>query len=156
MANALAIQHSQQIEDGYCLPACIQMGLAYLGIVRSQQEIARIIKIRRGFGAGAPNVTNLQTKQIAVAYYVHGTIKDIHQKLRDGYPSIVFIQAGELPYWRNVSAQHAVLVVGLDGNTIYLHDPALNNGPTHVTLGDFLLAWDEMDNRYAVISESRD
>ena len=152
MANDLSILHSQQIEDGYCLPACAQMALAYLGIFRSQQEIGRILKIRRGFGTPAPNIGNLHSQQVEVRYHIAGTLDEISQCLQNKIPIIAFIQAGELPHWQGIRAQHAVLIVGISEQNVTLHDPAFAHGPTTVLIGDFLLAWDEMDNRYALIT----
>jgi uncharacterized protein YvpB len=46
----------------------------------------------------------------------------------------------ELPYWQ-ISTDHAVLVVGMDGQRVYLHDPAFANAPIQVSMGAFELAW---------------
>ncbi|MBK8050377.1 MAG: hypothetical protein IPK16_26700 [Anaerolineales bacterium] len=62
-------------------------------------------------------------------------------------------KAAELPHWHGHQAQHAVLVVGIEHQALYLHDPALPDGPTAVSIDDFLLAWQEMDNRYAVLEK---
>ncbi len=73
-------------------------------------------------------------------------------------PVIVFLDAGELPHWHKYDftqrpvIQHAVVVVGLASQTIYLMDPALKTGPTPTPIGDFMLAWDEMDNYYATLT----
>ncbi|MBE7469862.1 MAG: hypothetical protein DPW09_20670 [Anaerolineae bacterium] len=40
MSNSLPIPHRPQLADGYCLPACVQMVLAYWGIERDQAELA--------------------------------------------------------------------------------------------------------------------
>lgn len=152
MANILSVRHSRQLEDGYCLPACAQMALAYLGISRSQKDIGRALRLRAGFGAPASQIVNLSSRQTEVFYRVGGTIDDILDCLRRDTPVIAFVQAGELPQWRGMLMQHAVLVVALDGTRIYMHDPALDQGPIEILLDDFLLAWDEMDSRYAVIA----
>jgi ABC-type bacteriocin/lantibiotic exporter with double-glycine peptidase domain len=133
------------------LPACAQMALAYLGITRSQQDIGRTLKVRREFGVPASQVVALQTREIAVQYHVEGTLTDLRNWLAEQVPLIVFIQAGELPHWTGRRFQHAVLVTGMDNETVLLHDPALAEGPTSVPISDFLLAWDEMDHRFAVI-----
>ena len=64
---------------------------------------------------------------------------------------IAFVQAGELHQWHGRRAQHAVLLVGADAQEIHIHDPALTYGPIEVTIDEFLIAWQEMDNRYAVL-----
>ncbi|MEX1021132.1 MAG: C39 family peptidase [Litorilinea sp.] len=151
VATGLLVQHSQQIEFGYCLPACAQMALSYLGISRSQQEIGRTLTVRKGIGVPASQVVSLQTREIATQYYIEGTLTNVRNWLEKQVPVIAFIQAGELPHWTGNRFQHAVLVSGMDDSTVWLHDPALADGPTGVPLADFLLAWDEIDHRFAVI-----
>lgn len=129
------------------------MALAYLGIFRSQQEIARALKTRRGFGTPASSIVNLRSQHIEALYRVGGSPDAIQHWLQNSHPVIAFIQAGELPHWHGIRAQHAILVVGVDEQEIFLHDPAIDDGPITVPIGDFLLAWDELDNRYAVITK---
>lgn len=61
------------------------------------------------------------------------------------------MQAGELPHWRGIKSQHALFVVGFENQELSIHDPGLDHGPVIVPLDDFLLAWDEMDARCAII-----
>jgi hypothetical protein len=129
------------------------MALAHLGVSRSQEALAHVLRLRADYGAPAPNVTSLRSRQIEVAYHIHGTWDDIRQWIQNGVPIIAFVQAGELPHWHGMEAQHAVLVVGIEERSVYLHDPALAEGPIAVSADDFGLAWDEMDNRYAVITK---
>lgn len=151
MANSLSIPHSQQIEDGYCLPACAQMALVHLGISRSQENLGRTLKIRKGFGVPASTIVNLSSRELDVVYQTGGTLDVLRNWMQKGIPVITCVQAGELPHWQKINAQHAVLVVGLDEVEVYIHDPALPQGIVAVSVGDFLLAWDEMEYRYAVI-----
>jgi predicted double-glycine peptidase len=129
------------------------MVLAYLGIVRSQADLARVFQVRSGFGAPARNILNLRSRQIEVTYQTNGTWEDIRLWLQRQLPVIACVQAGELPHWQGIQAQHAVVVVGLDEDTVHLHDPALDHGPVAVPTGDFWLAWDEMEDRYAVLTK---
>lgn len=39
--NSLPVPHRLQKQDGYCLPACVEMVLAYLGISASQEQFPR-------------------------------------------------------------------------------------------------------------------
>ncbi|RMF26161.1 MAG: hypothetical protein D6759_20150 [Chloroflexi bacterium] len=43
MSHPLPIPHFQQSTDGYCLPACVRMVLAYLQIERSEAEISHLL-----------------------------------------------------------------------------------------------------------------
>jgi len=58
-----------------------------------------------------------------------------------------------LPGWGNVRTQHTVLITSIGAEQITYHDPALTSGPASASLAEFLLAWSEMDNRAAFISE---
>ncbi|MEZ4732190.1 MAG: hypothetical protein R3E79_34160 [Caldilineaceae bacterium] len=52
----------------------------------------------------------------------------------------------------NKVADHAVVVVGFDEQSIYLHDPEFAESPINVSYGDFDLAWLEHDEMYAVLT----
>jgi hypothetical protein len=89
-----------------------------------------------------------------------GTIAALASHLQVGLPVVVDVVPGELPYWQartdivdleKVTA-HAVIVVGLDDQTLYVNDPDFEVAPQEVSLGDFDLAWQARDYRYAVIS----
>ncbi len=43
MSGILSVPHFRQSVDGYCLPACARMVLAYLGINRSEAEISQVL-----------------------------------------------------------------------------------------------------------------
>ena len=57
----------------------------------------------------------------------------------------------QLPYWRGEDFAHAAVVVGMEADYVYLHDPAVAVYPLRVGLGDFDLAWLERDEEYAVL-----
>jgi predicted double-glycine peptidase len=127
------------------------MVLDSLGHPRSQAEIARSLGFREGFGAPASRIAKLRIRGIAPQYVVDGTPEQLNSWLEQGVPVIAFVQAGELPQWEGCRAQHAVLLVGTDRHEVHMHDPAMPYGPIRVDMDDFLLAWQEMDNRYAVL-----
>jgi len=68
---------------------------------------------------------------------------------------IVSVRTGELPYWEE-DVPHAVVVVGIDTATevAYVNDPAFEHAPIAVPVGDFVLAWDALGNRCAMIGRS--
>lgn len=129
------------------------MLLDFHGKTRSQAEIARTLGFRTGFGVAASRVAKLRIRGIFSEYGVDGTLALIRTWLWQDIPVIAFVQAGELPHWQGHRAQHAVLLVGIDRQDVYMHDPALPEGPMAVPIDDFLLAWQEMDNRYAVLKK---
>jgi hypothetical protein len=122
VAELLNVPFNHQKAHGYCLPACAQMALAYLGIARSQEELARTLG------------------------------DDLRYWLEQKAPIIAFVHTGLLAYWQGQVAQHAVIIVGIDEQTVYLLDSAKTENAVAVLLDEFLLAWDEMEFAFAVIT----
>ncbi|MEZ4657648.1 MAG: papain-like cysteine protease family protein [Caldilineaceae bacterium] len=70
--------------------------------------------------------------------------------LSEQKPIIVSVDTGELPYWPQ-AADHAIVVVGMDNDTVIVQDPAFENPYIAIPVGDFDLAWLAKDERYAVL-----
>lgn len=69
MALRPLINHVQQIDWGYCLPACAEMALAQLEVNVSQQRLAKQLGTVAKIGTPFPNVQRLvklglQVKQL--------------------------------------------------------------------------------------------
>ncbi len=64
MANVLSVPHFRQESDGYCLPACAQMVLSYLGVVRSQADLARQLGARPNIGTPHSHLTRLTSPEL--------------------------------------------------------------------------------------------
>ena len=152
MAANLPLPHRPQQGDGYCLPACVQMVFAYLGISRTQDTIAKTLRLDPPFGTRHSNIKKLASAKIKVTYEA-GDLAVLHLWLDQGVPVIVFVQAGDLPHWSGQNFQHAIVVVGIEEQTVYLMDPALDSGPTAVDEGAFMLAWSWMDYMYATLTQ---
>jgi len=154
VARILNVAHSRQETETGCLTACAQMVLNYLGIQRSQDELARQMHSIPHVGTVGRNILNLQSPGLHVIY-THGTLEHLQLWLAQEMPTIALVQTVELPYWGKIQARHAVVVVGLDEESVYLLDPARDPEIIAVSCGDFALAWEEwMDGRYAVIARA--
>lgn len=147
----LAIPHRTEAFAGACLPACLQMALAYFGVNRSQEQIASQIGHIAGAGTPARYVTRLVVPGIEISYTAKGSLEGIGRCLDRKQISILFVRTGELPYWEDDTA-HAVLVVGMDQTTIWVHDPAFDKAPIPVPIDDLSLAWYEMGNAWAQVA----
>ena len=79
-----------------------------------------------------------------------GEIETLRSHLESGLPPIAFVATSELSYW-NERAAHAVVVVGLDDDTIYLNDPAFAESPKRISIDEFLLAWIDLEQLYGLI-----
>ena len=131
-----------------CLPACVAMLSAYLGQEISQERLAREMGTR-DFGTPAPRIRRLKRMGFSVTYE-SGSVDLLRRQVRSDIPTIVFVWTGELPYWR-VSTPHAVVVVAVTDETIYVNDPAFDAAPQEIPIDDFVLAWSEFDYRYATV-----
>ncbi len=149
MSTILQVPHRLQLADGYCLPACVQMVLAYWGIEVDQTRLARQLGLIRGAGVPASRLHRLSSRRLAVSYQ-SGSLAGLSLAIHQGIPPIALVYTGELPYW-HYAAAHAVVVVGIEQGVVTLNDPGQQRGAIEVAAGDFLLAWDEMANLYALI-----
>jgi ABC-type bacteriocin/lantibiotic exporter with double-glycine peptidase domain len=152
MPNVLAVPHRRQETRSGCLPACVQMVLAYQGIVRSQAELGRLMGTHPLVGTPYSHIVRLRSAEISVAYQRASELDDLAGWLARELPVIAFVQMRELPHWQGHWSQHAVVVVGLGRETVHILDPAAPAQVIAVASGDFLLAWEEMDLAYAVIA----
>jgi ABC-type bacteriocin/lantibiotic exporter with double-glycine peptidase domain len=150
MAKRLPVPYYKQNEPGHCLAACAQMVLAFHGISRSQDDLAKQLSIKPSLGAPARNIQQLASNEIAVTYE-EGSLEHLRAWLMSGLPVIAFVQAGELLHWRGEFFQHAVVVIGLEESTVWLLDPDMDATPIATPVDEFMLAWGEMDYLYAAM-----
>lgn len=147
----LPVNPIKQHAPGECLPVCVKMVLDYLGIQCEYNQLVRTLRTHSGYGTPFSNIQALQKLGIPVRYQT-GTWQDLYQALQQGWPSIVPVHTRELAYWENVSVRHAVVVVGMDSEYIYLNDPEFDNAPIQASLGDFDLAWFEQEEVYVILA----
>lgn len=152
MGVNLSLQHSPEQDDGYCLPACAQMVLAHLGVSVTQDALAKTLKLYPFVGTRHSNIKKLASATIKVTHE-EGDLTVIRRWLEQGTPVIVFVQGGDLPHWSGKFSQHAVVVVGIENNLIYIMDSALPDGPTPVDEESFMLAWSWFDYYYATLTQ---
>lgn len=147
----LSVPHRLQLDDGYCLAACVEMVLAYYDLALDQASIAEQIGIIRGLGAAAFNILRLRIPGMRVTYQ-RGEPADLPDALSRRVPPILSVFTAELPYW-NVESLHALVLTGIRDEIAFVNDPAFPE-PMQVSLNDLLLAWDERDNSIAFIQPS--
>jgi len=146
----LSVPHLQQRKDGECLAACALMVLGYNGKPPRYEQALRLLNIS---DSGTPHskLRQLEALNVRVIVETNGTLTQLQSWLRQNHPCIVAVDTGELPYWEGVQLQHAVVVVGIDENYVYLNDPAMDYSPIQVSIGDFDLAWFNQEERYGVL-----
>ena len=124
---------------------------AYLGRPISQQHLARLFDTQ-DFGTPASRIRRLDQLGFSVIYE-SGSVPLLWHQIESGVPCIVFVWTGDLPYW-SVSTPHAIVVIAITDDAVWVNDPAFDAAPQKVPLGDFELAWSEFDYRCAVIMRS--
>lgn len=149
--NLLPVPHRKQRRQADCLAACAAMVLEYWKRPVGYARLMALLGIQ-DFGAPSSNIQRLADLGLSVCFS-QGALADLEAHLARDEPCIVFLRTGELPYWTEDTG-HAVVVVGLDSDSVYLNDPAFDRAPQRVSRGDFLLAWLEFDYDYAVITSN--
>ncbi len=148
MPRLLSVEHHQQVERAGCLAACAQMALQHIGVSQSQAQLNRLLGLTP---AGVPSSRIQRLNGLAAkVVYTSGDETALKEAINRGIPPIIFVDTGELPYWK-VRLRHAVLVVGYDEAQVYLNDPDQHIAPIAVSWGDLMLAWSEFDYKYALI-----
>ena len=151
--HLLPVIHWKQAHLADCVSACAKMVLDYIGKPINYDRLLHLLKVMPDVGAPARNVLNLTRLGLDV-FYRQGTLDEIQQHLIDNKPCIAFVDTRELPYW-DESTAHAIVVVGIDDDSIYVNDPAFESAPQIISHGDFLLAWLGSDEFYAVIQKRK-
>jgi len=149
----LAVTHFIQAQRADCVATCAKMALDYIGQPVNYDRLLHLLRIDPEYGTPARNILRLSELGVDVLYN-RGTLDDVRGHLMADRPCIAFVNTGELPYWKEATG-HAVVVIGIDDEVIYLNDPAFAAAPQTVSQDDFWLAWMEMEEYYAVIQKRR-
>lgn len=141
MPNLLSLPHFQQSADGYCLPACARMVLAYLGINRSEPEISRTLGTQL-WGTPSFAIQRLADAKIEVVYR-EWSVSDLIATLTAEQPVITFVRTGFPDYYQDDFA-HTVVATGVSQDKqFWIHDPLQVAGPVVVSWNGLLAAWAE-------------
>jgi hypothetical protein len=126
------------------------MVLASLGDEYSEAKLAKAMGSFE-FGTPASRVTRLDKLGYQVKFGP-SSLKELQTCLEQGLFPIVFVYADFLP-WADFEGFHALVLAEVTTTDVALLDPALDNGPTQLSIDGFLLAWEEFDSLAAVISK---
>lgn len=146
---SLPITHFPQRQPGECLAACAAMVLDYLNVPFDYPALVTQLRLRPRLGAPFRNLRHLETLGVKVLVE-RGDLETLRACLEHGLPPITLVDTSQLPYWTEATA-HAVVVVGLEGNQIYLNDPNFPDAPKVIPTNEFELAWIDLDQFYALI-----
>lgn len=143
----LPVLHRQQHQQSDCLVACAAMVLDYLQVPVNYARLAKLLQTDP-FGTVFRKIQNLEAFGLHILIEA-GSVEKLRFHLENGLPCIVPVQTH--PLSNEESTNHAVVVVGLEEDSIHINDPAFPTAPQIVTLAEFDLMWLEHDYFYAVI-----
>lgn len=103
-------------------------------------------------GAGTPGfrLHKLASRRWHVAYS-EGELPDLAAALQNDIPPIALVRTADLQYWGALNFAHAVVLVAITEEDVWVHDPGQEQATIKVSLGNFALAWDAMGNLYGTI-----
>jgi len=67
------------------------------------------------------------------------------QWLQEDSPPISFVSTGLLSYWQ-AECLHALVVVGIEEQQVFVHDPAFDAAPLTIPRDEVLAAWGELSH----------
>ena len=145
----LSVPLLRQRDRTDCLPTCVEMVVAYFGQTVSPDWLRQALEAT---DIGTPGFKSLRLRHYGydVTYIPATDERPLVEALNAGIPPIALILTRNLSYWRYHTA-HAVVVIELDPLTVTLNDPAFPDAPRQVPYDEFMLAWSDYDQLYAIV-----
>ena len=145
----LSVPHYQQSTPYTCLPACVQMILAFRGQYHTEAELAQAFNTVPLLGTLPENVaSSLEGMGYHALWFENATLDRMRALLDHGWPIFTLLRAADLPY--GTAGVHTVVVVGLAGGEITFLDPAQTHKTT-MKESDFVQAWSKLDHQGIVV-----
>jgi len=127
------------------------MVCAYWQVEVKYRDLLDVLEIEPDAGTPFSKIRYLSRLGLSVHHWRYGRMIELYRFLAEGWPCIVSVRTGELHYWQT-DTFHTLTVVGMTETHILAHDSDLSYGPAKIPIGDFELAWLEMDEAFAVIT----
>lgn len=144
----LPVPHHSQQGAADCLAACLAM---ILDFHEQSVEYDRLLSLLDIGPIGAPRRNIVRAVRFGVdVIYREATMSILVDYVQSGEPVIAFVDTNELPYWTS-GTNHAVVVIGVQDDALFVNDPASEADPIRVTMGDFELAWLNADYMCAIV-----
>lgn len=134
-----------------CVPACLSMVLAYQGVTLDEEELCNLLDTQLA-GTEVWNVLLLEKHIPNCQVELDSTSFDrLQESLAANVPSITFVATRHLGYWQRDTI-HAVVVVGITDDEVYVNDPSFPDAPRSVSRTEFGTAWSELDFLTAIVT----
>lgn len=145
----LSVPFYRQEHAHTCVPACLRMVLDFFGTALTEDELAercgttllgtgRVELAQAAIGLGL-------TAQLAD----HLARDDVQTQLSQGRPVIAWLDPSLL-YPGVFGCTHAVVIVGLESNTVHYHDPK-TGADVAVAWPQFHAAWDRRQRKGVIL-----
>lgn len=136
-----------------CVPAALRMVLAFQGVAFEEEELCNLLETQQ-VGTEVLNVLLLNQRLARChAEVVSASLDDLARWLQEGIPPVVFVSTVPLSYWKT-ECLHALVVVGVEEQSVFVHDPAFEIVPLTIPRDEFLAAWGELAQLTALIRVS--
>jgi len=149
--NLLPVKPFQEtLHGGFCGPACLKMVLDYYGVNKTEEELAILCNTATDLGT---DEKSLKKAAEGLGFKVEiknlSSFEDIKNWLDKKVPVIVdWFTRGRFDYDDSIVADgHYSVVVGLDGEFIYLQDPEIGD-LRKIKKEDFERVWFDFTGEY--------
>ncbi|MGH7596445.1 MAG: cysteine peptidase family C39 domain-containing protein [bacterium] len=141
-----------QETENSCLPACIRIVLRYLGYDFAESEIRTACETTHSGTGHEQAAAGIFRLGFNATKLENAPLGMIDKFLRQSKPVIALLHVSHLPYTRQQTGLHAVVVNGSENDYISFIDPARGE-EIEIDLDTFLAAWDER-GRLGLVIES--
>jgi hypothetical protein len=130
------------------------MVLAFQGLTVDEVYLCALLETKpRGTSALNVLLLNDRLPQCSVKAEP-ASVDDLQQSLGVGIPPITFVRTSLLPYWQGKDVMHALVVVEVQEDAVFVNDPRFSTAPLAIALIDFCAAWDAFGNFTAFVKIS--
>lgn len=140
----------ETLNSSYCGPASLKILLSYYGIEKSEKELAKLCKTKKGLGTKSKEIERVAKRfGFKVRIKDNSNFKDIERWLNKKVPVIVdWFTRGRTDYTNSdIATGHYSVVAGLDNKFIYLQDPEIGK-IRKLKREDFMEVWFDFTGRY--------
>ncbi len=127
-----------QTTEFTCGPAAVRMLLLFLGVGRSEEELATVLETNETYGTRRSAILAYlrDTEGLACTASCGNTVRELAEHVKGGVPALVrYIEPTH-------DEDHYALVIGVTDTVVVLNDPWPNNGQNlELTHDDFYARW---------------
>lgn len=128
-----------QQNKAYCGPASVKMVLDSYGIIKTQEEIGKLLEATIKDGCDIPEKIGKFSKWgIEAKYKKNSSLKEVESYLKKGISPIL--------YWDRKGGGHYSVFAGIDKKRVFIADPGNSKRIISLTRERFLERWKDPKN----------